>query len=51
MAQNTIDYDILSDGAASYGKQASLLDDIITELDSKNGQIQEGWINETTVVR
>ncbi len=47
MSINKIDYEVLSNGISIYAKQASALDEIITALDTMNGELQDGWTNET----
>ncbi len=48
MAENRIDYDVLADGVRVYAQQASALEEVISALDTMNGQLESGWSNETS---
>lgn len=48
MSVNKIDYDVLENGRSVYAQQAQALDDVITALTNMNGQLQEGWTNQTS---
>lgn len=47
MAVNKVDYEVLEVGVTTYGSNAETLDEVITSLVNMNGQLQEGWTNET----
>ena len=43
MAVNKVDYEVLTSGVSVY----SALDDVINSLVQMNGQLQDGWTNQT----
>ena len=47
MAVNFVDYDVLAKGKDVYANQASAIMDIIGIINNMNGELQEGWSNET----
>ena len=47
MAINKVDYEVLATGVTVYGNQASTLDEVVTALINMNGQLQDGWTNQT----
>ena len=47
MAVNFVDYDVLNEGKTLYANQAGAIDDVINAIIRMNGQLQEGWSNET----
>lgn len=47
MAINKVDYEVLTTGVSVYGTQAGELDGVITALVNMNGQLQDGWTNQT----
>lgn len=47
MAINKVDYDVLTSGVGVYANQADALDDVLNMLVQMNGQLQEGWTNQT----
>lgn len=48
MAINKVDYDVLTTGVSVYARQAEALDDVINSLVTMNGELQEGWTNQTS---
>lgn len=49
MAVNKVDYEVLTSGVSVYSNQAGALDDVINSLVQMNGQLQDGWTNQTAV--
>ena len=47
MAVNKVDYEVLTSGVSVYSNQAGALDDVINSLVQMNGQLQDGWTNQT----
>ena len=47
MAVNYVDYDVLNTGVNVYSNQASAIMDVINAINRMNGDLQEGWSNET----
>lgn len=47
MAVNKVDYEVLTSGVSIYGTQSSALDDVLNALVTMNGQLQDGWTNQT----
>lgn len=47
MAVNKVDYEVLTSGVSVYGNQADALDDVLNVLVQMNGQLQDGWTNQT----
>ena len=47
MAINKVDYEVLTSGVSVYGNQADALDDVLNTLIQMNGQLQDGWTNQT----
>ncbi|MEE1100700.1 MAG: WXG100 family type VII secretion target [Agathobacter sp.] len=47
MAINKVDYEVLTTGVSTYANQAEALDQVLSTLVSMNGQLQEGWTNQT----
>ena len=47
MAINKVDYDVLTTGVSVYSNQAGAIDDVIKTLVNMNGQLQDGWTNQT----
>ncbi len=48
MSVNKVDYEVLSSGIGVYANQAEALDEVISMLLQMNGQLQEGWTNQTS---
>ena len=47
MAINKVDYEVLDTGVTTYGRNAETLDEVINDLVNMNGQLQDGWTNDT----
>lgn len=47
MALNYVDYDVLNSGVTTYRNQANELRNLISALDNMNGELQNGWKNDT----
>ena len=47
MAINKVDYEVLTTGVSVYHTQAEALDEVLTTLVNMNGQLQDGWTNQT----
>ena len=47
MSVNKIDYAVLEAAKGIYANQASALDDVINALVNMNGELADGWTNET----
>ena len=47
MAVNKVDYEVLATGVSTYGNQAEAINEALTALVNMNGQLQEGWTNQT----
>lgn len=47
MAINYVDYEVLEQGKATYSNAAGELTDLLGKLDNMNGQLAEGWKNDT----
>ncbi len=47
MAINKVDYDVLGTGVTTYANQAQAIDEALNTLINMNGQLQEGWTNQT----
>lgn len=48
MAVDKVDYDVLDTGVSVYASQAEALDEVLTALVQMNGQLQDGWTNQTS---
>lgn len=48
MAVNKVDYEVLSTGVSIYANQAEAIREALSALISMNGQLQEGWTNQTS---
>lgn len=47
MAVNKVDYEVLTNGVSVYANQAEALDEVIQALVKMNGELQNGWTNQT----
>ena len=47
MAVNKVDYEVLTTGVSTYGNQAEAINEALNALVTMNGQLQEGWTNQT----
>lgn len=47
MAINKVDYDVLASAVSVYHTQSEAIDEVLTALVSMNGQLQDGWTNQT----
>ena len=47
MAVNKVDYEVLTTGVSTYGNQAEAISEALNALITMNGQLQEGWTNQT----
>jgi len=47
MAVNYVDYEVLNTGKTVYANQAAAIMDIIDTINRMNGDLQQGWSNET----
>lgn len=47
MAVNFVDYEVLEQGKTVYAQQADAIINVINTIKRMNGQLQEGWSNET----
>ena len=47
MAINKVDYEVLATGVTVYGNQATTIDEVVNALINMNGQLQDGWTNQT----
>jgi len=47
MAINKVDYEVLTTGISVYANQADAIDDALNTLIQMNGQLQDGWTNQT----
>ncbi len=48
MSVNKVDYEVLDQAKAVYADQAAALDALINILVKTNGELQEGWTNQTS---
>ncbi len=48
MAINKVDYDVLATGVSTYSRQAEAITEALNALVAMNGQLQEGWTNQTS---
>lgn len=47
MAVNKVDYEVLTTGVSVYANQADVIGQVLSDLKTMNGQLQEGWTNQT----
>jgi len=47
MAINKVDYEVLASGVNVYHNQSQALDEVLRALVAMNGQLQDGWTNQT----
>lgn len=47
MAVNKVDYEVLTTGVSTYANQAEAISEALGVLIDMNGQLQEGWTNQT----
>lgn len=47
MAVNYVDYEVLNTGKTVYANQAAAIMDVIDAINRMNGDLQQGWSNET----
>lgn len=47
MAINKVDYDVLASAVSVYHNQSEAIDATLTALVNMNGQLQDGWTNQT----
>lgn len=47
MAINKVDYEVLTAGVGVYANQADAIDDALNALIQMNGQLEDGWTNQT----
>ncbi len=47
MAVNKVDYEVLTDGVGTYANQAEAINEALNALVNMNGQLQQGWTNQT----
>ena len=47
MSENYVNYEVLENGTSIYGKQAENIVDIMSTITSMNGELEQGFRNET----
>ena len=47
MAVNYVDYDVLQAGKTQYANQANAISEVVKAVKAMNGELQQGWSNET----